>query len=75
MNEFRYIPELRKNVISLGTLKANGFSYKSDGYRHIMKVNKGVLTVMRAMKVVGNIYKFLGNIVVGDVASIESDND
>ncbi|CAJ2662759.1 unnamed protein product [Trifolium pratense] len=75
LTDVRYIPELRKNLISLGTLQAHGYSYKSDGDRDILKVSKGALTVMRAKRTAGNIYKLLGHTVVGDVASVESDND
>lgn len=40
-----------------------------------MMVNNGVLIVMRLKKTTSNIYKLLGNTVVGYVASVESDND
>src|ERR1044072_1255829 len=33
LGEVRYVPELRKNLISLETLQANGYSFKSDGDR------------------------------------------
>lgn len=39
-----------------------------------MKVRKGALNLMRANRTTCNIYKLLGNIVVGDVASVEFDN-
>ena len=43
--DVRHVPNLRKNLISLGTLDGNGFNYKfSNG---VMKVNKGVLIVMK----------------------------
>src|ERR1044072_32213 len=38
LGEVRYVPELRKNVISLGILQVKGYSFKSDGDRDIMKV-------------------------------------
>ena len=41
----RHVPDLRKNVISLGTLDGNGFSYKSTN--GIMKVSKGVLIMIK----------------------------
>jgi hypothetical protein len=75
LNDVRYIPELRKNLISLVTLQANGYSYSSDGDMDILKVSKGALTVMKAKSTAGNIYKFLGNTVVCDVALVEPDND
>lgn len=68
MNNVKYIPELGKNLISLGTLHEYGFSYRFDGDRDIMKSNKGALTIMRAKRSGGNIYKLLGCIVVADVA-------
>ena len=43
--DVRHVHDLRKNLISLGTLDGNGFYYKfSNG---AMKVSKGVLTVMK----------------------------
>ena len=50
----------------------NGYSFKLDGDRHILKVSKGVMIVMRARRSPGNIYKLLGCTVVGDIASVES---
>ena len=71
--DVRHIPELRKNLISLGTLDCNGYSYKSAG--GVMKVSKGVLTVMKGQKLSGNIYKLQGTTVVGEVAAAESESD
>lgn len=39
LSDVRYIPESRKNLISLDTLQENGFSYMSDGYKDIMKIS------------------------------------
>ena len=43
--DVRHVPDLRKNMISLGTLNYNGFSYKSTS--GVMKVSKDVMTVMK----------------------------
>lgn len=75
LNEVRYITKLRKNLISLGTLQENGFSYRSEGDRGNMKVSKSALIMMRGNRVACNIYKLLGNTIVGGVALIEFDND
>ena len=40
-----HVPNLRKNMISLGTLDSNGFNYKSAN--GVTKVRKGILTVMK----------------------------
>ena len=46
--DVRHVPDLRKNLISLGTLDSNGFNYKSTN--GVMKVRKGVLIVMKGQK-------------------------
>ena len=43
--DVRHVLDLRKNLISLGTLDSNDFSYKfANG---VMNVSKGVLTMMK----------------------------
>ena len=70
--DVRHVPDLRKNLISLGTLDYNKFSYKSTS--GIMKENKGVMTVMKGQKLARNIYKLLGTTIVGGVATVESES-
>ena len=43
--DVRHVLDLRKNLISLGTLDSNGFNYKSAN--GVMKASKGVLTMMK----------------------------
>ena len=43
--DVRHVSDLRKNLISLGTLDCNGFSYKSTN--GVMKVSKGAMRVMK----------------------------
>ena len=67
--DIRHVPDLRKNLISLGTLDGNGFNYKyANG---IMKVRKGVWTVMKGHKLAGNIYKLMDTTIVGGAVTIE----
>ena len=71
--DVRHVPDLRKNLISLGTLYSNGFSYKyANG---VMKMSKGVLIVMKGQKMEGNIYKLMGNTIVGGAATVEPELD
>ena len=51
------VKNMRKNLISLGTLDGNEFNYKSAN--GVMKVNKGVMTLMKGQKLVVNIYKLM----------------
>jgi hypothetical protein len=75
LTNVRYVPDLKKNLISLGTLDSLGYSYSAkDG---VMKITKGALLAMKGEKI-GNLYKLLGNTVTGGAAasiSAEPDND
>jgi len=73
--DVRHIPELKNNLISLGTLHKNGFIPKADEDRETIKIVKGALTVMKGKITTGNIYKLLGSTVVGGVHSVESHDD
>jgi hypothetical protein len=43
--DVRHVPEVEKNLISLGTLDSNGYGYKSVS--GVMKVIKGAMVVMK----------------------------
>ncbi|KAE8681185.1 Detected protein of unknown function [Hibiscus syriacus] len=71
----RHIPDLKKNLISLGTLQKNGFIPKADEDRETIRIVKGALTVMKGKMTAGNIYRLLGSTVTGGVHSVESCDD
>jgi hypothetical protein len=71
LNDVRHVPDLRKNLISLGVLDTGG--YKSIFQGGVMKVYKGILLVMKAKKV-GNLFRLEGRIE-SDHATIVSEND
>ncbi|KAL9270861.1 Retrovirus-related Pol polyprotein from transposon TNT 1-94-like protein [Drosera capensis] len=66
LSNVRHIPELRKNLISLGTLDSIGCESKTGG--GAMRITKGALVVMKGSKVAGNIYRLIGSTVVGGAA-------
>ncbi|XP_072077901.1 uncharacterized mitochondrial protein AtMg00300-like [Arachis hypogaea] len=65
LKDVRHIPDLRKNLISIGLLEKNGCK---------IVVKKGVLKVFRSSLVVmkgvrhGNLYSILGTTVTGELA-------
>ena len=65
LSEVRYIPELKRNLISLGSLDSNDFSYKAHG--GVLKVTKGSLVVMKGEKKNG-LYVLNGSTVAGTTA-------
>ena len=71
LTDVRHVPELRKNLISLGLLDTNG--YKTFIQGGVMKVYKGILLVMKAKKV-RNLYQLEG-ITEADHASTVFEND
>ena len=71
--DVRHVPDLRKNMISLGILHGYGFNYKSAN--GVMKVSKDVLIVMMGQKLAGNIYKLMGTPIVGGARTVEPELD
>ena len=75
LTDVRHVPDLKKNLISLGTLDANGCKFSAEG--GVLKVSKGALVVMKARKV-GSLYVLHGLTVTASVAvssSSMSDSD
>ena len=57
LTDVRHVPELRKNLISMGVLDDVGYKFAVQG--GVMKISKGILVVMKANRV-GNLYKLEG---------------
>ena len=70
--QVRYIPILKRNIVSLGTLDVKGYSYKAFG--GVMRVTKGCLMVMKGV-IKNGLYVLLGSIVIGSAATVEEDAD
>jgi hypothetical protein len=71
LTNVRHIPDLKKNLISLGTLDSLGYKYSGEG--GVIRVSNGSLVVMEGNKVDG-LYFLQGSTVTGlDVVS-SSDN-
>ena len=65
--------DLKKNLISLGTLDSNGYKLSAEG--GVLRVNKGSLVVMKGKKV-NTLYILQGSTVTGDAAvSMSEDPD
>ncbi|KAH0973974.1 hypothetical protein GBA52_015873 [Prunus armeniaca] len=62
LGNIRYVPRLRKNLISLGTLDEAGYGYESKKRR--VRVAKGSLVVMRGDLQPNKLYKLIGTTIV-----------
>ena len=72
LENVRHIPDLKRNLISLGMLDTKGYSYKSQG--GMLKVIKGIIVVMKGLLKQG-LYVLEGATVVGESAvSLEKEN-
>ncbi|KAK3010279.1 hypothetical protein RJ639_011887 [Escallonia herrerae] len=69
LSDVRHVPELRKNLISLGALDSNGCSYQAAGV--VMRIMKGALVVMKGLKQ-NSLYLLQGSPVTGAAATTSS---
>jgi hypothetical protein len=66
----RHIPDLKKNLISLGSLEEKGCKFQSEG--GVLRVSIGALTVMKAKRV-GTLYFLQASVVTGKVGTVISE--
>jgi len=69
----RYVPQVKKNLISVGALKTLGHavSVRDD----VLKITRGSMVVMKGVRH-NNLYYWMGSTITGRVAtSISSDGD
>ncbi|PON85524.1 hypothetical protein TorRG33x02_186730 [Trema orientale] len=71
LENVRYLPELKRNLISLGTLDSKGYSYKAEGGH--LRVSRGCLAVIKGVKENG-LYVLQGNTVNGVAATTSDDS-
>ena len=71
LTDVRYVPSLKKNLISLGVLESKGLVVTMrDG---ILKVISGVLVIMKGIRK-NNLYYYQGSTVIG-VGAVASGGD
>ncbi|KAG8483701.1 hypothetical protein CXB51_023428 [Gossypium anomalum] len=76
LSDVRYVPELKRNLISLSTLDSKGYRYTAES--GVLKISKGSLVVMKGQRKTAKLYVLQGSTVTGDAAvasSFLSDDD
>ena len=69
LRDVRYVPKLKKNLISLGALESKGLVVTMrDG---ILKATSGALMMLKGVRK-NNLYYYQGSIVVGTIATTTS---
>ena len=72
LKDVRFVPQLKKNLISVGALEAKGFKVTFENA--VAKVTKGSLVVMRGVRN-RNLYYLKGSTEIGQVALAISEAD
>ncbi|KAK4428874.1 hypothetical protein Salat_1187300 [Sesamum alatum] len=68
----RFVPELMKNLIYVGTLESKGFEVRAkDG---VMKIISGARVVIKGIRKNNNLYHYSGSTVIGTVAATSMDD-
>ena len=72
LKEVRYVPQLKKNLISVGALEALGLVISvRDG---VLKMIKGLMVMMKGVRW-DNLYYLKGSTVTGQVETSSSSDD
>ena len=71
LTNVRHVPDLKKNLLSLGALKAHGYKFSSAD--EAIKVTKGSMTILKGERI-ANLYKLIGSIIIGD-ASVATEKE
>lgn len=67
LTNVRYVPDLKKNLISLGALDSKDFKITIEG--GVLKVVYGALVLMKGVRR-GNLYLLQGSTVVGRASTV-----
>ena len=67
----RYVPGLRRNLISLGVLHDSGMIFRCDRDKKTMRIMEDEVTVMMGEKTASHLYKLRGSTVAGGVVKTE----
>jgi len=66
LKEVRYVPQVKTNLISVGTLKALGHGISDrDG---VLKMTRGSMVVLKGLRR-NNLYYLMGSAITGRVAT------
>lgn len=62
--DVKHVPDLRMNLISLGTLDSRGYEISAGG--GVLKVKKGAMVILKGQRT-GSLYRLIGNVKTGGV--------
>lgn len=72
LSDVRYVPDMKRNLISLSALEDKGCSFSGRG--GVLKISHGQLVMLKGIRK-GNLYILEGDTVVGHAAVVETTDD
>ena len=66
LTNVKHIPELEKNLVSLGYLERSGYSFSSRARSRVPNISNGAMVVMRGRRLDKNLYSMEGSVVIGE---------
>ena len=77
LTNVKHIPKLEKNLVSLGYLERNGYSFSSRARSGVLNISNGAMVVMRGRRLDNNLYRMEGSVVIGesDAAAAAQDQE
>ena len=66
LTNVKHIPELEKNLVSLGYLERSGYSFSSRARSGVLNISNGAMVVMRGRRLDNNLYRMEGSVVTGE---------
>ena len=71
----KHVPELKKNLMSLGYLKYCGFNFNSRAISGILNISSGDMIVMRGRMMDNNLYQMVGLVVMEESGTVAATHD
>lgn len=62
LTNVKYVPTLRKNLISLGYLESKGYTFSAKADSGELKVSQGNLVVLKGTRMGSNLYRLVGTV-------------
>lgn len=65
LTNMKHVLELKKNLVSLGYLRRNGYNFSSHSKSGVLTITKGAMVVIRGRRLENNLCKMEGSMVSG----------
>ena len=75
LKNVKHIPELKKNLVSLGYLEHYGFNFSSRVRSGVLNIFNGAMVVMRGRRMDNNMYGMVGSMVMEESGTTAAAHD